>query len=205
MTMSIGLKNAGDTYQWAIQGCLSEQISHNIEAYVNDVVVKNKYLATLINDLEGTFKNLREWQWKLNPNKVAFSVPSGQLLGFLVSHRGIEDSMKQIHTITEMGPPHCVKDVKKVTRCMAAHNHFISRLGEKGLSFFKFLKKLGKFKWLEEANKAFEKLKAYLISSPVLTPLTLHSSYRHGGQCGDHSRKGQRRPCIQCTVACLLH
>ena len=53
---------------------------------------------------------------------------------------------------------------------MATLNHFISQLGEKGLPFFKQLKKTGKFKWIEEADQAFEKLKAYLTSSPVLTP-----------------------------------
>ena len=70
-----------------------------------------------------------------------------------------------------MGPPHCVKDVQKLTRCMATLNRFISRLREKGLPFFKLLKKLGKFEWTEEANTTFKKLKAYLTSSPILTPL----------------------------------
>ena len=53
---------------------------------------------------------------------------------------------------------------------MAALNRFISRLGEKGLPFFKLLKKIDKFEWTEEANEAFKKLKAYLTSSPTLTP-----------------------------------
>ena len=53
---------------------------------------------------------------------------------------------------------------------MATLNHFISRLGEKGLPFFKLLKKTNKFKWIEEANEAFKKLKAYLTASPILTP-----------------------------------
>jgi hypothetical protein len=110
-TMSFGLKNAGATYQRAIQACLNEQISRNAEAYVDDVVVKTRDLATLIDDLKESFKNLREWQWKLNSNKCVFGVPSGRLLGFLVSHRGIEASTKQIHAITKMGPPRCVKDV----------------------------------------------------------------------------------------------
>ena len=70
-----------------------------------------------------------------------------------------------------MGPPRSVKDVQKLTGCMAALNRFISRLGEKGLPFFKLLKKTDKFEWTEEANEAFKKLKAYLTSSPVLTPL----------------------------------
>ena len=53
---------------------------------------------------------------------------------------------------------------------MAALNCFISRLDEKGLPFFKLLKKTDKFEWTEEANEAFKKLKTHLTSSPVLTP-----------------------------------
>jgi hypothetical protein len=94
--MSFGLKNAGATYQRAIQTCLGEQISENAEAYVDDVVVKTKDPTMLIQDLKQTFKNLKKWKWKLNPNKCVFGIPSGQLLGFLVSHRGIEANTKQI-------------------------------------------------------------------------------------------------------------
>jgi hypothetical protein len=72
--------------------------------------------------------------------------------------------------IIEMGSPRYVKDVQKLTGCMTALNHFISQLGEKGLPFFKLLKKTGRFKWTEEAKDTFEKLKAYLIFSPILTP-----------------------------------
>jgi predicted metallo-beta-lactamase superfamily hydrolase len=139
--MSFGLKNAGATYQRAIQTCLGEQIGNNVEAYVDDVVVKTKNLDMLTEDLKQTFKNLNKWKWKLNPIKCVFGVPSGQLLGFLVSNQGIEASTKQIQAIIEMAPPHSVKDVQKLIRTMAALNRFISRLGEKGLPFFKLLKK----------------------------------------------------------------
>jgi hypothetical protein len=94
--MSFGLKNVGATYQRAIQTCLGEQIGENTEACVDDVVVKTKNPATLIEDLKQTFENLKKWKWKLNPDKCVFGVPSGQRLGFLVSHRGIEASTKQI-------------------------------------------------------------------------------------------------------------
>jgi hypothetical protein len=53
---------------------------------------------------------------------------------------------------------------------MAALNRFISRLGEKGLPFFKLLRASGKFEWIEEAHEAFEKLKTYLTSPLVLSP-----------------------------------
>jgi hypothetical protein len=69
-----------------------------------------------------------------------------------------------------MAPPRSVKDVQKLIGSMIALNRFISRLGEKGLPFFKLLKKTSKFKWTEEAKEAFESLKMYLTSSPILTP-----------------------------------
>ena len=59
--MSFGLKNANATYQRAIQRCLKDQIGHNAEAYIDDVVVKLKTANNLIVDLEQTFKALKEY------------------------------------------------------------------------------------------------------------------------------------------------
>jgi hypothetical protein len=55
--------------------------------------------------------------------------------------------------------PKCVKDIQKLTGCMAALSQFISWLREKGLSFFKLLKAKEKFEWSEEADTAFAELK----------------------------------------------
>jgi hypothetical protein len=46
--MSFGLKNAGATYQRAIQACFKRQLNKNVEAYVDDVVVKTRNSNTLI-------------------------------------------------------------------------------------------------------------------------------------------------------------
>jgi hypothetical protein len=75
--MSFRLKNHGATYQRAIQKCFKKQLTKNVEAYVDDVVVKTRNSDTLIADLEETFASLREYQWMLNPNKCVFGVPSG--------------------------------------------------------------------------------------------------------------------------------
>jgi hypothetical protein len=56
--MSFGLKNAGATYQRTIQACFKEQLNKNVEAYVDEVVVKTRNSDTLIADLEETFASL---------------------------------------------------------------------------------------------------------------------------------------------------
>jgi hypothetical protein len=130
-TMSFRLKNAGATYQRAIQACFKRQLNKNVEAYVDDVVVKTRNSDTLIADLEETFASFREYRWKLNPNKCVFAVPSGKLLGFIISHHGIEANPEKISAITSMKAPTCIKDVQKLTGCMAALNNS-SRSLEKG-------------------------------------------------------------------------
>jgi hypothetical protein len=93
--MTFGLENAGATYQKTIQKCLASQIGKNVEAYVDDVVVKTTAEDQLIADLTETFVNLREFKWKLNPTKCVFGAPSGLLLGFMVGHRGIEPTLRR--------------------------------------------------------------------------------------------------------------
>jgi hypothetical protein len=69
-----------------------------------------------------------------------------------------------------MAKPSNKKDVMKLIGMMAALGRFISKLGEKGLPFFKLLKKADKFMWDDEAQKAFEALKESLTTPPIMTP-----------------------------------
>jgi hypothetical protein len=108
---------------------LKPQIGKNVEAYVDDVVVKTAVEDKLIADLTETFTNLQEFQWKLNPIKCLFGVPSGLLLGFIVGHRGIEANPAKVDAIRKMAKPSNKKDVMKLTGMMAALDRFIKQAG----------------------------------------------------------------------------
>ena len=71
-----------------------------VEAYVDDVVIKTRHVKSLIDDLRLTFNNLRTYDIKLNPEKCVFSVPTGKLLGFIVSNRGIEANLAKIQALS---------------------------------------------------------------------------------------------------------
>jgi hypothetical protein len=58
--MAFSLKNRGGaTYQKVIQTILETQIGRNVEAYIDDVVVKLKERGDLLDDLKETFGDLR--------------------------------------------------------------------------------------------------------------------------------------------------
>ena len=98
-----------------------------------------------------------------------FGVSSGKLLGFIVSSRGIEANPKKFNAIWYMKPPRSKKDLMKLTGCMEALSRFISRLGDRGLRFFKLLRKSDKFEWNDDASREFQELKEFLTTPPVLS------------------------------------
>jgi hypothetical protein len=85
----------------------------------------------------------------------------------MVSHRGIEANPIKVDAIRKMKRPTGKKDVMKLTDMMAALGRFINKLGEKGLPFFKLLKKSDIFKWTDEADQALEELKTFLTTPLV--------------------------------------
>jgi hypothetical protein len=131
--MPYGLKNALPTFLRVMSKTFGDLIRDRIEIYVDDIVVKTKRGSTLVEDLTLVFDKLRATHTKLNPEKCVFGVSAGKLLGFLVSHRGIEANPEKFKAIEAMGPPARIKDVQKLKGSLAALSCFISRLAERAL------------------------------------------------------------------------
>ena len=157
VTMPFGLKNTGATYQRCMQQSFVDQIDPldqpdqverpkpTIAVYVDDIVVKIARACDLIANLAATFVNLRRFNIKLNPEKCVFGVPKGKLLGYIMSERGIEDNDEKITSISNMGPIRNIKGIQRLTGCLATLSWFISRLGKRGMSLYKLLKKIDAF------------------------------------------------------------
>ena len=118
--MPFGLKSAGSTFDQAVQIGFESQLHRNMEAYMDDIVVKTKDRATLVEDLEETFGNLCKINHKLNPEKCVFGIPSGKLLGFFVSQSIIEANLEKVNAIEQIEAPRRVKDVHRLAGCVAS-------------------------------------------------------------------------------------
>ncbi|XP_010269798.1 PREDICTED: uncharacterized protein LOC104606351 [Nelumbo nucifera] len=102
--MPFGLKNAGATYQCLVNKVFKNQMGRNVEAYVDDIVVKSQKAKAHTLDLDETFDTLRKFNMKLNPNKCAFNVTSGKFLGFFITQRDIETNPNKMQAILDMAP-----------------------------------------------------------------------------------------------------
>jgi hypothetical protein len=80
-----GLKNALSTFVLAMHKTFDDLIRDLIEVYVDDIIVKIKLRASLLDNLTEVFDRLRSTRTKMNLDKCVFRVIMGKLLGCLVS------------------------------------------------------------------------------------------------------------------------
>ncbi|RVW77925.1 Retrovirus-related Pol polyprotein from transposon 17.6 [Vitis vinifera] len=141
--MPFGLKNAGATYQRAATTLFHDMMHRDVEVYVDDMIVKSRDRSDHLAALERFFERIRQFRLRLNPKKCTFGVTSGKLLGYMVSERGIEVDPDKIRAILDMPAPRTER------RSEASWADFST-----------------------SCQRAFERIREYLLSPPVLAPPT---------------------------------
>ncbi|KAK0593569.1 hypothetical protein LWI29_026335 [Acer saccharum] len=140
-----------------------------MEVYMDDMLTKSTTVEKHSEDLKETFDILRRYKMKLNPSKCVFGVPSRRFLGFQVHQRGIEVNPEKIKALEEMASPKTLKDVQRLTGCLASLNRFIAKSTDKCAPFFRAIKRGKGLEWSKECETAFQKLKEYLGRAPILS------------------------------------
>ncbi|CAL8152706.1 unnamed protein product [Prunus armeniaca] len=145
VVMPFGLKNAGATYQRAMNLIFHDLIGRTVEVYIDEVVVKSPSKADHVGHLQQAFNRMRAHGLKMNPKKFAFGITAENLLGFLVHQRGIEVDKSKATAIMTAPPPKTKKDLQYFL------GHRTVRVGA-------------------EHQAALDDIKQYLSQPPVLMP-----------------------------------
>nr|GEX33742.1 reverse transcriptase domain-containing protein [Tanacetum cinerariifolium] len=144
--------NAGATYQRLVDSAVRTQLDMNLEAYVDDMVIKNKMEREMIMDMAETFVNLYRVNMKINPRKCSFGVEEGKFLGYM--------------------------EMQSLSGKLAALNRFLSRSAKRAFPFFKTLKNITKenkddYRWTKETERAFQEMKKLILELLTLTTRAL--------------------------------
>ncbi|XP_050117640.1 uncharacterized protein LOC126595364 [Malus sylvestris] len=172
LVMPFGLKNAGATYQRAMNAIFHDLIGQSMEVYIDDIVVKSKTEEQHLVDLKQALMRMRIHKLKMNPKKCAFGVRAGNFLGFLVHQRGVEVDKNKSRAILESLPPTNKVQLQRLLGKINFLRRFIANLAGKiqPLTPLLRLKDRENFEWGPTHQQAFDSIKAYLTSPPVLVP-----------------------------------
>ena len=107
-----------------------------MEVYIDDIVIKSETRAEHTQHLEEAFHLMRAYNMKFNPAKCAFGVNARKFLRFMVTQRGIEVNSAQVKVVLKTITLNNKKELQRLTGCLVALGHFITRFTDKLRPFF---------------------------------------------------------------------
>ena len=139
---------------------------------LDDMTVKSRYRVDHLTALERFFERIRPFRLRLNPKKCTFGVISRKLLGYMVSKRGIEANPDKIRAILDMPALRTKREIRGFLGRLQYISRFIAILIDIYEPIFRLLRKSQPTVWDDKCQHAFERIKEYLLSPPVLLPPT---------------------------------
>ncbi|KAM2971647.1 hypothetical protein FF2_018438 [Malus domestica] len=172
VVMPFDLKNAGATYQQAMNTIFHDLIGTIVEVYIDDVVIKLARRQTYLDDLCQAFLRMRRHNLKMNPVKCAFDVSAGNFLGFLVHYCGIEVDDNNARAFINAPPLTTKKQLQLLLGKINFLRRFIANSAGKMKAFSTLLKlkDFDTFEWHAKHQEAFMQIKVSLTTPHVLLP-----------------------------------
>ena len=201
-----GLANAPSTFQRYINWTLRDFLDEFASAYLDDILIfTSGSLKKHREHVAKVLQRLKDAGLQLDIDKCEFEVESTKYLGFIIeAGKGIRMDPAKVKAIVEWEAPRSVKGVRAFIGFANFYRRFIKQFSEIARPLTELTKKDAVFKWSEEANAAFERLKKMFTSAPILMQFdpdretvveTDSSGYVVGGLLSQYDDDGVLRPC----------
>ncbi|GKE11317.1 reverse transcriptase domain-containing protein, partial [Tanacetum coccineum] len=116
--MPFRLKNAGATYQRLVDTIFEGQTRRNLEAYIDEMVIKSRTEQDLLKEIEETLLTLKKVNMKLNPKECSFRMEEDKFLGYVVTFEGIRANPENAKAWSSLNAP--MKDEELMVYLSAA-------------------------------------------------------------------------------------
>ena len=167
--MPFGLCNGPATFQSYINSTLGEYIHTFCTAYLDDILIYSESRDEHIQHVRLVLQRLLDAGLQADITKCEFHATEVQYLGLIVSTQGIRMDPKKVATVQYWETPKCIKDVQAFLGFANFYRRFIAKFSAVASPLTGLTKKsLVKFNWTDEAQSAFDQLKAEFIKQPVL-------------------------------------
>ena len=109
--MPFGLRNAGATFQRAMDIAFAKEIHHFLVIYLDDLTVFSKSDQQHLDHLRQVFSKCKKYGISLNPKKSLFGLEEGKLLGHIISKYGMSIDPTRIEVVLQIPHPRNIKEL----------------------------------------------------------------------------------------------
>lgn len=171
--MPFGLTNAPATQQRFMDSLFSaDNLDNSVFVYLDDIIIISKTFDEHIVLLDKVLQKLTNAKITINYPKCSFFMKELKYLGYVVNEQGLQTDPDKVKAILDIQPPSTSREVKRFLGTASWYRRFVPNFSTLVAPLTKLTstsKKAPPFKWSSEADKAFNKIKEALISTPILS------------------------------------
>jgi len=164
--MPFGLKNAGATYQRAMNTIFRDHLRKTVECYVDDIAIKSRDKNSHLHDLRTMFDLMRVHQLKMTRRSLSWELQVASSWDSISKRIHLDPD--KIKAIQDMQPPKNLKELRALQNWLAYIRRFIVNLPGRCQPFTRLMKKSVSFVWDDACQNAFEDIKTYLTKPLIL-------------------------------------
>ena len=166
--LPFGLTNGPATYQRYMNDVLFEYLDDFCTAYLDDILIYSENELEHEEHVKKVLEKLRKAGLQADIKKSEFHVTRTKYLGFILSTQGVEVDPTKTEVIRQWKVPSTVPGIQSFLGFCNFYRRFIREYGRVARPLNLLTRKDTPFQWTEDCQKAFNKLKDALTSTPVL-------------------------------------
>ena len=164
--MPFGMKNSQATFQRMMNQCLGDL--DGVGIYVDDIVIYSDTWEEHMARLCQVFDRLEEARLTVNLSKSEFCQAKVVYLGHVVGCGEVSPVDAKVQAIVRYPAPTSLRGLRRFLGMAGYYRKFCKNFADVALPLTNLLKKKVKFKWDDDCQKAFDKVKSILCTIPVL-------------------------------------
>ena len=203
VVMPFGLCNAPQTMCRLMDEIIPPDLKHSVFGYLDDLVIVSEDFHSHLEILIRIASQFRKANLTLNISKSKFCVTQVNYLGYVIGNGGITTDPEKVRAIHDWPVPKTIRQVRGFLGLAGWYRRFIENFSTVVFPITELLSRKKVFKWTDEAQEAFDKVKTLLTSAPVLSnpdfskKFFLHcdaSDFGIGAVLAQLDDQGQERP-----------
>ncbi|GMI89777.1 hypothetical protein HRI_002647000 [Hibiscus trionum] len=167
LVMPFGLTNAHATFQGLMNKVFKGLLRKSVLVFFNDILVYSEDWDSHLKDLKEVLGILREHRLFAKQSKCCFGATEMDYLGYSISGGKIAMDKEKVQCIMEWPAPVTIKELRGFLGLSGYYRRFIKQYGWIARPLTNLLRK-GGWRWTQEEEVAFKKLKEAISSAPTL-------------------------------------
>jgi hypothetical protein len=168
LVISFDLTNAPAYFMYLMNSVFMTELDKFVVVFIDDILVYSKSEEELAENLRIVLQCLGDHTFYAKFSKCEFWLDSVKFLGHYISSEGISVDPSKVKEVIDQNPPKSVHQIRSFLGLAGYYRRFVLDFSRIAKPMTELLKKVVKIVWDEKCENAFQTIKQYLTSAPVL-------------------------------------